>query len=34
MRLDQDIKRDVELELKWCPEIDATDITVVVKCAW
>src|SRR5689334_2326856 len=31
MRLDQDIKRDVEDELKWEPTIDATDIGVAVK---
>jgi osmotically-inducible protein OsmY len=31
MRSDQDIKRDVELELKWDPEIDDTDIAVAVK---
>lgn len=31
MRSDQDIERDVELELKWDPEIDATDIAVAVK---
>jgi osmotically-inducible protein OsmY len=31
MRSDQDIKRDVELELKWDPEINATDIAVAVK---
>jgi osmotically-inducible protein OsmY len=31
MRLDQDIKRDVEEELKWEPTIDATDIGVAVK---
>lgn len=31
MRLDQDIKRDVEDELKWEPAIDATDIGVAVK---
>lgn len=31
MRSDQDIRRDVELELKWDPEIDATDIAVAVK---
>jgi len=31
MRLDSDIKRDVESELKWDPDIDATDIGVAVK---
>jgi osmotically-inducible protein OsmY len=31
MRLDADIKRDVEDELKWDPDIDATDIAVAVK---
>jgi osmotically-inducible protein OsmY len=31
MRLDQDIKRDVEDELRWEPTIDATDIGVAVK---
>lgn len=31
MRSDQDIKRDVELELKWDPSINATDIAVAVK---
>jgi osmotically-inducible protein OsmY len=30
MRLDSDIKRDVEDELKWDPDIDATDIAVAV----
>jgi osmotically-inducible protein OsmY len=30
MRLDSDIKRDVEDELKWDPGIDATDIGVAV----
>jgi osmotically-inducible protein OsmY len=28
MRLDSDIKRDVEDELRWDPDIDATDISV------
>ena len=28
MRTDSDIKRDVEAELKWDPDIDATDIAV------
>jgi hypothetical protein len=27
---DTDIKRDVDLELKWDPDIDATDIAVSV----
>jgi osmotically-inducible protein OsmY len=31
MRSDSDIKRDVESELKWDPDIDATDIAVAVK---
>jgi osmotically-inducible protein OsmY len=31
MRSDDDIKRSVEAELRWAPEIDATDITVAVK---
>jgi osmotically-inducible protein OsmY len=31
MRTDSDIKRDVEAELKWDPDIDATDIAVAVK---
>jgi osmotically-inducible protein OsmY len=31
MRSDSDIKRDVEEELKWEPNVDATDIAVVVK---
>jgi len=31
MRLDLDIKRDVEDELRWDPDIDATDIAVSVK---
>ncbi|KPH06153.1 osmotically-inducible protein OsmY [Rhizobium leguminosarum] len=31
MRTDSDIKRDVETELKWDPDIDATDIAVAVK---
>jgi len=30
MRLDQDIKHDVETELKWNPEIDSTDIATKV----
>jgi osmotically-inducible protein OsmY len=30
MRLDSDIKRDVEDELRWDPDIDATDISVSV----
>jgi osmotically-inducible protein OsmY len=30
MRLDSDIKRDVEDELRWDPDIDATDVGVVV----
>jgi osmotically-inducible protein OsmY len=31
VKSDTDIKRDVELELRWDPEIDATDIGVSVK---
>jgi osmotically-inducible protein OsmY len=31
MRSDIDIKRDVEAELQWNPDIDATDIAVAVK---
>ena len=31
MRLDSDIKHDVENELKWDPDIDASDIGVAVK---
>ncbi len=31
MRADTDIKRDVEDELKWDPDVDATDIAVTVK---
>jgi hypothetical protein len=31
MRSDSDIKRDVEDELRWDPDIDATDIAVTVK---
>ena len=31
MRNDSDIKRDVEAELKWDPDIDATDIAVAVR---
>jgi osmotically-inducible protein OsmY len=31
MRSDSDIKRDVEAELKWDPDIDSTDIAVAVK---
>ncbi len=30
MKTDSDIKQDVEAELKWTPEIDATDIAVKV----
>jgi osmotically-inducible protein OsmY len=30
MRLDSDIKRDVEDELRWDPDIDATDIGIAV----
>src|SRR4030081_1878371 len=31
MRTDSDIKRDVEAELRWDPDIDPTDIGVAVK---
>src|SRR5258707_309140 len=31
MRSESDIKRDVEDELRWDPDIDATDIGVAVK---
>ena len=31
MRSDSDIKRDVENELKWDPDVDATDVAVAVK---
>jgi osmotically-inducible protein OsmY len=31
MRSDSDIKRDVEDELRWNPDLDATDIAVAVK---
>lgn len=31
MRTDSDIKRDIEAELKWDPDFDATDIAVNVK---
>ena len=31
MRSDSEIKRDVEDELRWDPDIDATDIAVAVK---
>jgi osmotically-inducible protein OsmY len=31
MKSDSDLKRDVELELRWDPDIDATDIAVNVK---
>ena len=31
MRSDSDIKRDVEDELRWDPDLDATDIAVTVK---
>jgi len=30
MRSESDIKRDVEAELRWCPEVDDTDIAVKV----
>src|SRR3982074_2699824 len=31
MKSDNDIMRDVESELKWDPDIDATDVAVAVK---
>ena len=31
MTTDSDIKRDVEAELRWDPDIDASDIGVTVK---
>jgi osmotically-inducible protein OsmY len=31
MKTDSEIKRDVEFELKWDPDIDATDVGVAVK---
>ena len=31
MKSDSEIKRDVEDELRWDPDIDATDIAVAVK---
>src|SRR5512132_2974959 len=31
MRSDSDIKQDVEDEIRWTPNIDATDIAVAVK---
>lgn len=31
MKTDNDIKRDVEAELKWDPDIDSTDVAVAVK---
>ena len=31
MRSDNDIKRDVELELRWDPDVDSDDIGVAVK---
>jgi osmotically-inducible protein OsmY len=31
MRSDSDIKRDVEDELRWDPDIDPTDVAVAVK---
>ena len=31
MRTDAEIKRDVETELRWNPEIDSTDVAVAVK---
>ncbi len=31
MRPDSDVKRDVEDELRWDPDLDATDIAVTVK---
>jgi osmotically-inducible protein OsmY len=34
MRLDSDIKRDVEDELRWDPDLDAIDIGVTVHNGW
>jgi osmotically-inducible protein OsmY len=31
MRSDEDIKRDVEDELKWDPDIDSADLAVAVE---
>jgi osmotically-inducible protein OsmY len=31
MKTDDDIKRDIEAELKWDPDLDSTDIAVAVK---
>ena len=31
MRSDSDIKRDVETELRWTPDLDATDVAAAVK---
>ena len=31
MRSDSDIKRDVESELRWTPDLDTSDIAVAVK---
>ena len=31
MKSDEEIKRDVEAELKWDPDLDATDIAASVK---
>ena len=31
MRSDEDIRRDVEEELKWAPDVDASNIAVDVK---
>ena len=31
MRTDSDIKRDVELELRWDPQTESSDIAVAVK---
>ena len=31
MRSDDDIKRDVEDEIRWVPDLDATDVAVAVK---
>ena len=33
MRSDSDIKRDVEDELRWTPDIDPTDIAVAVNAS-
>jgi hypothetical protein len=34
MKSDKDIKRVVEAELQWDPDIDATDIAIASRAAW